>query len=224
MLLVLLVSSIALAAPAGSAGNHHSLARQSSEECGADGCRLLVAAPTEPTSLSAADLTAALDEERAAGDLYRLAAARWQLAVFSHIAAAEARHARVFETLAASAGVHVVPAQPGVYQTAEARKLYAEMIPLMEGSWEGALKAAALLETTNLSDLRALAARASDEPTKRVLMQLERASTRHLRAFERNLRRLGEQGEPNPAAAEEACGRRRVDRSDTRPCGGAVAR
>jgi hypothetical protein len=196
LLLFLALSLIAVAAPnepaiqlgcaraEGSAG----LPRP---DCLRNSCPLAANSVVIPTSLGAADLTAAVEQERVAQDLYRGAAERWQLPIFSHIAGAESRHGAAFLQLAAGANHSMPTEQAGVYATADARHLYEQLQPVMNGSLDGALKAAALLEETNIADLRALAARASDEPTQALLAQLGRASVHHLGAFVQQLRRRG---------------------------------
>jgi hypothetical protein len=202
-LLLLLVPFVALAAQNRPDPGTGAPGRNISTGCPRGDCPVASLSASTPTSLSAADLTAALDEERVAHDLYQTAAERWQLPVFSNIAAAELRHAAAIEQLAANAGIAVAPAQKGTYATMDAGHLYQELLPLVNGSREGALKAAALIEETDITDLRALIARVTDEPTKAVLAQLEVASQRHLAAFVRNLRTLGVTYQPQVLSAEE---------------------
>ena len=60
-----------------------------------------------------------------------------------------------------------------------------------------------MIEETDISDLRRLRATATDEPTRAVLANLERASGRHLRAFVRNLGAQGISYAPQVLAADD---------------------
>lgn len=149
-----------------------------------------------PTTLTAADLTAAVEEERVACDLYLAAAERWQLRVFSRIARAEAQHERALTQVAASTSVPLPPAARGVYATPAMQELYGRLLPMVHESELAALRVGALVEESDVADLRRLAATATDEGTRAVLANLERASARHLNAFVRNLARRGESYQP----------------------------
>lgn len=122
-----------------------------------------------------------------AHDLYVAAAAQWPMSVFQRLALAEAQHEAALTQLAASIQAPLPAAQPGVYATAELQQMYAALLPLVNGSLTGALKAGALVEETDLADLRRLRATATDEPTQQVLLNLEQATARHLTAFARQL-------------------------------------
>ena len=203
LLLLPLSAAIAAAQPGLRAGAAAPGSPANSECPRAGSCPLNAITPASPTTLSAADLRVALDAERVAGDLYRVAAERWNLPVFANIAAAEARHASVFEQLATGAGVTLPAAQAGVYADPDTQRLYEQLLPLIAGSQSGALKAAALVEETSVSDLRRLRQQASDEPTRAVLTQLERASLQHLAAFVRHLAMAGETYQPQLLPAGE---------------------
>lgn len=166
-------------------------------------CPLNLATPATPTSLSATDLLFAIGEERVAHDLYAAASAKWSLRAFANIAGAETRHAAALTQLAASAGVVPPAAQPGVYASADLQHLYDQLITLANESETGALRAGALLEETDIADLRRLAAKATDEATRAVLANLERASAHHLAAFVRNLAVRGITYQPQVLKAED---------------------
>lgn len=166
-------------------------------------CPLGAVDSTTPTSLSAAALVFAIEEERVAHDIYAAAFARWNLRVFANIADAETRHAAAITQLAATIGVQPPVTRPGVYVTADLQALYDQLIVLVNGSETGALRAGALIEETDITDLRRSAALATDEPTKAVLAQLEQASVHHLAAFVRNLSARGTTYVPQVLAADE---------------------
>jgi len=156
-----------------------------------------------PTTLPVAELIAAYEEERMAHDLYIAAAARWNLPVFAHIAAAEVRHASAVQQLAATVEATVPTAATGVYSTPEIQSMYDQLLVLIEGSESGALQAGALVEETDIMDLRSLKTRATDATTVAVLSNLERASFNHLNAFVQNLAARGITYTPKVMTREE---------------------
>jgi hypothetical protein len=159
--------------------------------------------PLTPTSLSAAELVFAIEEERVAHDIYAAASARWNLRVFANIADSETRHADALTRLAATIGVKPPVAKAGVYATAELQSLYDQLIVLVNASATSALQAGALIEETDIADLRRLSAQATDAGSKAVIANLERASVNHLGAFVRNLAAAGVTYQPQVLAAAE---------------------
>jgi hypothetical protein len=166
-------------------------------------CAMDTLAAATPTSLTSADLIFAIEEERVAHDIYVVAAARWNLRVFANIAESETRHAAALTQLAATVGVQPPVAQAGVYATADLQSLYDELLVLVNGSATGALRAGALIEETDIVDLRRLAAQAADEASKAVIANLMNASVNHLGAFVRNLAAAGVTYQPQALTAEE---------------------
>lgn len=175
--------------------------------CPADGgnaaCPRNTVTPATPTTLASADLVFAIEEERVAHDIYAAAAARWNLRVFANIAESEARHAAALTQLAATVGVQPPAAQAGVYATADLQALYDQLLVLVNGSATGALRAGALIEETDIADLRRLSAQATDEGSKAVIANLVGASVNHLGAFVRNLAAAGVTYQPQVLSAEE---------------------
>eukprot|EP01041_Mallomonas_annulata_P016837 gene16837-34962_t len=136
-------------------------------------------------------------------DLYAAAAARWNLRVFANIAESETRHAAVVTQLAATVGVQPPVAQAGVYATTDLQAIYDQLIVLVNGSATGALRAGALIEETDITDLRRLSAQTTDEGSKAVIANLVSASVNHLGAFVRNLAAVGVTYQPLALTAEE---------------------
>lgn len=167
------------------------------------GCPANAVTALAPSTLSASDIIAAIEEERMAHDLYVAAAARWDLRVFQHIARAETQHAITLAQLAANSGVALPPASAGTYATAELQQLYSSLLPLVNESEIAALKAAALVEESDIADLREAAAIATDDATRAVLANLDRGSARHLNAFVRNLAARGVAYVPQVLAASD---------------------
>lgn len=156
-----------------------------------------------PTTLPTSELIAAFEEERMAHDLYVAAAARWNLPVFTNIAAAEVRHANAVQQLATSVAATLPTLDTGIYSTPEIQSMYNQLLVLMEGSESGALQAGALVEETDIMDLRSLKKTATDSATLAILGNLERASINHLNAFVSNLAARGITYAPKVMTAEE---------------------
>ncbi len=166
-------------------------------------CPLNLATPAAPTTLAAGDLTFAIEEERVAHDLYAAAFAKWNLRVFANIAGAETRHEAALVQLAATAGLTPPVAQVGDYVTADLQRLHDQLIALVNESEMGALRAGALVEETDIADLRRQAGRATDDGSRAMLANLERASAHHLAAFVRNLAARGVTYQPQVLAADD---------------------
>lgn len=197
--LALCVPVLTLAAPQryrGGQADNPSAGPRNQNCAGRAACPLSTTAVTTPTSLPAAELVSALEEERVAHDLYAAAAARWKLRVFSNIAAAETRHASALTQLATASGIALPAAQPGVYVTPELFSLYGQLLAIVNESESGALRAGALVEETDIADLRRLLTIATDPTTRTILSNLEKASINHLLAFVGNLRTRGITYEP----------------------------
>jgi hypothetical protein len=166
-------------------------------------CPLNAVTPATATTLSAGDLSFAIEEERMAHDIYVAAAAKWNLRVFANIAEAEIRHETALTALAATQGFALPLAQPGVYASADLQQLHDQLITLVNESETGALRAGALVEETDIADLRRLASLATDDASRAVLANLERASLQHLSVFIRNLAVRGITYQPQVLTVEE---------------------
>ncbi|WP_158277323.1 DUF2202 domain-containing protein [Opitutus sp. ER46] len=166
-------------------------------------CPLNTVTAATPTTLPVAALVGAVEEERMARDLYLAAAAKWDLPMFTRIAQAEARHEVALVRLATTANVSLPAAQAGVYTSANLGELHTALMALVNESATGALKAGALLEETDIRDLRQLQATATDDPTRAVLANLERASGHHLAALTRTLASQGITYAPQILAAAD---------------------
>jgi len=172
-------------------------------DCDRSACPLNPATSTQPTTLAQADLVFAIEEERVAHDIYAAAFARWNLRVFANIAESETRHAAALIQLAATVGVQPPVAHPGTYVTADLQALYDSLLTLVNESDTGALRAGALIEETDIADLRRLSVKATDSASQAVLANLESASVNHLAAFVRNLASRGVTYEPKVLSSED---------------------
>lgn len=198
LLLVLCLPLIALAAPQNRLGVGGDQSCPRGNECPQGS---LTSDP--PTTLPATELVAAIEEERLAHDIYIAASQRWNLRVFTNIATAETRHAAALESLAETAGITLPPAQVGIYVTPELQSMYNQLLSLVNESITGALQAGALIEETDIVDLRDMMNSATDSGTLTVLANLERASIQHLNAFVQNLEARGFKYEPKVFSSDE---------------------
>lgn len=172
----------------------------------AAGPRRGVAVPA-PTTLGTQAMAFAIEEERVAQDLYQLASEHWGLAVFANIRRSETQHVAALAQLAARFRLPVPAASRGVYQTADLQALYTQLAALVAASPESALSVGALVEETDIVDLREAMATVTDPTTLGVLRRLETASWNHLAAFVRNLALLGINYEPQVLDLEEYAAR-----------------
>jgi hypothetical protein len=138
-------------------------------------------------TLTPVAMTFAIEEERLAHDVYTVALEQWELPVFANIRRSESQHVAALVQLAGNFHLTVPAAHEGTYQTAELQALYDDLLPLVMASEESALLVGALIEETDIMDLRRTTTGITDATTKKVLANLEAASWHHLTAFVRNL-------------------------------------
>lgn len=206
LILCLFLPSLALAAPGrfGAPAASSNRGGPGAGACliGAD-CPLNAVTPAAPTTLATADLGFGVEEERMSHDLYVAAFERWGLRAFDRISQAETQHEAAFVQLAASVNAALPAAVPGVYATAELQSMYQQLLALVNESAPAALRAGALVEETDIAELRRMRSAVQDDRTREVLARLEAASGRHLRAFVRNLERYGESYQPQVLSAAD---------------------
>jgi hypothetical protein len=131
------------------------------------------------------------EEERLAEDVYRVLYAKWKVAIFDNIAAAETTHTASVKALLdryqlpdPSAGK---PA--GTYQNATIQAIYTALVTKGTASLIDALTVGATIEDLDIADLHA---RASDKADiALVYSNLEKGSRNHLRAFVSQLKSRG---------------------------------
>lgn len=139
----------------------------------------------------AANLTFMVEEEKLAHDLYVELGDVWGLKVFTNIASAETQHEDAVRALLDAYGL----ADPtdgmavGEFTDPGLQDLYDTLLAQGLASSTAALEVGALVEETDIADLRD---RASDAAAiDQVFGQLESGSENHLRAFAKNLDRVG---------------------------------
>ena len=151
----------------------------------------LVVPGSTVTADETASLTFMVEEEKLAHDLYVELGDAWDLRVFVNIARAETQHEDAVRSLLDAYGIDdptsgmrvgefVDPNLQGLYDTLLAKGL---------SSTTDALEAGALVEETDIADLRTR--ESTNVAIDQVFGQLEAGSDNHLRAFTTNLDRLG---------------------------------
>ena len=132
------------------------------------------------------------EEERLAFDVYNKLGEKYPLNPFKNIPRSEANH---MEATAQLLAYHGLPApaklEAGKYASPKLQKLYNKFIKRGQKSEIDALKVGALVEETDIRDLRRMAENPPSEVAKDLSKQLELASYNHLRAFVRNLSARG---------------------------------
>lgn len=148
---------------------------------------------TTLTAAQRAKLLYMREEEKLAHDVYTQLAQRYPDAPFAQIAASEQRHASAVQRQLDRAGIPDPTAgnAVGTFENADLQKLYDTLVTRGSSSRSEALKVGALIEETDIADLRASGDITTDAQIKRVYANLERASGQHLRIFVAELKAAG---------------------------------
>lgn len=148
-----------------------------------------------------------LEEEKLAMEVYNALNEKWGHHSFYNISAAEERHLEMMTQLAQhyqlKVPASVIRRERGVFQNAALQELYKQLLREGDQSLAAALKAGARIEETDIRDLKQAISATGDAEAIRVYTSLLRASENHLRAFQRNLDRLGETYTPTALAATD---------------------
>ncbi len=151
-------------------------------------------------TLSAAemsDLGYLQEEEKLARDVYGVFYATWGMQVFRNIGNAEQTHMDSVTVLIDRYGLASSENNPaGVFEHHELQDLYDNLVESGLQSPEDAIRAAALVEETDIVDLRDALGRTDNADIRYVYENLMRGSENHLRAFVRNLEGQGESYAP----------------------------
>ena len=132
-------------------------------------------------------------DEIAARDLYAALDEQTRRPVFQNIGRAEVHHRDTIASLLTAAG-YELPQEPapGAYEAEEIRQVYADLLQQGQQSELDAFKAGAAFEELDITELeRELAREALSDVERQVLTALRDASVRHLRAFRRQITRMG---------------------------------
>jgi hypothetical protein len=143
-------------------------------------------------------------DELAARDLYAALEPQTTRPVFNNIGRAEVRHRDMIASLLQAAG-ETVPEEPeaGAYPDKEITSVYTALLNQGQISELEAFKAGAAFEELDISELeREMARESLSEQERQLLTSLRDASVRHLRAFRRQITRLGEEPVPTHLSRE----------------------
>ncbi|MFB3825176.1 MAG: DUF2202 domain-containing protein [Bryobacteraceae bacterium] len=129
------------------------------------------------------------EEEKLARDVYRELNAKWNLRIFSNIAASEERHFESVKVLLDRYGVQDPAANtaPGVFADQRLAALYTQLIAKGLTSLKDALEAGVQIEKTDIEDLENALKATVKTDIKTVYTNLLNGSLNHQEAFEANL-------------------------------------
>jgi hypothetical protein len=177
---------------------------------GGGGCMIADAVPSDaakPAAITKAqreELLLLHEEERLARDVYQALGKKYPLNPFLNIPHSEQNHMQATAELLTYHGIPVPEeGAPGVYGSKVLNKLYKRFMKRGSKSEIDALSVGALVEETDIRDLREMAAAPPSAVAKSLSEQLESASYNHLRAFVRNLSARGVDYEPKILSATD---------------------
>lgn len=132
------------------------------------------------------------EEEKLARDVYAALYKKWGSLIFSNISAAENNHLNALILLLQNYGLTETTAgEAGKFSNAEVQALYDKLVTNGTVSIAEAYKTGALIEELDISDLVVALSTTANANVIMVLENLYRGSRNHLRAFNRQLTRLG---------------------------------
>ncbi|MEU4421546.1 DUF2202 domain-containing protein [Actinoplanes sp. NPDC024001] len=139
------------------------------------------------TEAQKATLASMAEEEKLARDLYAAFAARYDAAVFDHIAAAETHHLTAVRTLLERYDLSdpTLNQAAGKFTDPAVQATYDKLLAQGEKSLSAALSAGQQVERADIADLKAAANGLTAADVKQVYARLLSASERHLAAFTR---------------------------------------
>lgn len=136
-----------------------------------------------------------LEEEKLANEVYVALYEKWAHHSFQNISSAEERHLEMMKQLAVNRDLKipasVLEGKTGIFQNERLQNLYKQLMEDGRKSLADALKVGALIEETDIRDLKLAVAGTKDAAAIQVYTALISASENHLRAFTRNLSREG---------------------------------
>lgn len=182
-LLTTLAVTPAFAAPNG--GNRNGAGN------GTETCTTCIAGTVD--TAEAATLTFMREEEKLARDIYHLAAERWELPLFTNIAASEQQH---MDAIAGRLTQYSLPDPiqndaAGVFTDPNLSQLYSELALRVDDSLLEALRVGALIEEIDIEDNQNAMDATDNLDLKNVYGHLLHGSRNHLRAFVRDIERQG---------------------------------
>lgn len=157
----------------------------------------------EASTADAASLAAMAEEERMARDLYLEFAETWDERPFDMLAHAEDRHLGAVERMLEAYGLEIpgADAERGEFADAAVQRLYDDLLAQGSESVTAALEVVALVEETDIADLRAQDV--DSDAIADLYAHLEHGSERHLTAAVRELDDAGVDYEASVLDADE---------------------
>lgn len=145
------------------------------------------------------------EEEKMARDIYLTLNEKWNQQVFSNISGSETYHMSQIKVLIDKFKLEDPVAKNddkrGAFANKDLKKMYDEFTTSGKTSLEAAFRAGAKVEEADIKDLKDAIANTVNADIKSTYKYLLQASENHLRAFVRNLKRLGI--DYNPAILSE---------------------
>jgi len=127
------------------------------------------------------------EEEKLARDVYAALYTKWNIPVFSNIAASETRHMASIKTLLDRYGLAdpVAVDTPGVFVNVELQAAYTQLVAQGSQSLMEALKVGVTIETLDIEDLEEVLTISTHPDVTQVAGNLLRGSQNHMEAFTR---------------------------------------
>jgi len=143
------------------------------------------------------------EEEKLARDAYWTFDDQYSLPVFEKIAEAEETHMDSVKVLMDKYGLDDPILEAGRFANPDLQALYDDLVERGSTSMEEALRVGAVIEETDIQDLKDRLVETDNEDIKMVYESLLRGSRNHLRAFANNLERRGTGYTPTILSQEE---------------------
>jgi hypothetical protein len=131
-------------------------------------------------------------EEKLAHDVYAALYEKWGSKIFSNISFAEERHVNaIIHLLEYYGSDDILVGEPGIFTVEKFQTLYNDLVTAGSVSVEEALKVGLLIEEMDIQDLTEALEVVTNDNIILVFENLLKASNNHLRAFNRELTKLG---------------------------------
>ncbi len=165
-------------------------------------------AQTNSQALTSADIEGLKfmrEEEKLARDVYDVLGDRWNLRSFNNINQAEQRHMDQVKMLMQTYEITdpIVSDRVGVFANPELAAMYKQLVHRGQTSSLEALKVGALIEETDIKDLRDRLNATNHPQLKTLYENLLQGSYNHLQAFVRQIERQGESYIPQVLSQQE---------------------
>jgi len=132
------------------------------------------------------------EEEKLARDVYSSLYEKWGSQIFSNISSAENTHLNAVILLLQKYGDdYTNVGEKGKFSNPDFQKLYDKLVAQGSSSLAEAYKTGALIEELDIKDLNEYLEILTNESIRFVFQNLNRGSRNHLRAFNRQITRLG---------------------------------